>query len=65
MFRNDADTLESSCKHVRTGLQTQEHSFIGRSNYKNTIRYDGVYKRAPKSWRVASLICHTEPNKQK
>jgi len=28
------------------------------------IRYDGVYSRAPKSWRVASLICRMEPNKK-
>jgi len=27
------------------------------------MRYDKVYLRAPKSWRVASLICRTEPNK--
>jgi len=26
-----------------------------------TIRHDKLYLRAPKSWRVASLICRTEP----
>ena len=30
----------------------------------NTIRYDWLYWRAPKSWRVASLICRTEPKKR-
>jgi len=29
---------------------------------QDTIRYDTLYLRAPKSWRIASLICRTEPN---
>ena len=28
------------------------------------IRYDTIYLRAPKSWRIASLVCHTQPNKK-
>ena len=27
-----------------------------------TIQYNGLYLRAPKSWRIASLIFCTEPN---
>jgi len=27
----------------------------------DTIRYDAVYLRAPKSWPIASLICRVEP----
>ena len=30
----------------------------------DTIQYDAVYLRAPKSRRIASLICRTEPNKK-
>jgi len=29
---------------------------------QDTIRYDTLYLRAPKSWRIATLICRTEPN---
>ena len=29
-----------------------------------TVRYDTIYLRAPRSWRISSLICHTEPNKK-
>jgi len=32
---------------------------------KSHVRYDKLYLRAPKSWQVASLICITEPKKQK
>jgi len=28
-----------------------------------TLRYDNLYLRMPKSWCVASLICHMEPKK--
>jgi len=31
----------------------------------NMIWYDGLYLRAPKSWRITSLICRTEPNKKR
>jgi len=33
--------------------------------YVDTIWYDTLYLRAPKSWRTASLICRTEPNKKR
>jgi len=29
------------------------------------IRYDEPYLHAPKSWRIATLICRMEPNKKK
>ena len=31
----------------------------------NTICYDTLHLCAPKSWRIASLICHREANKNK
>jgi len=37
---------------------------VGESQF-DTIRYDALYLSAPESWRVASLIYRTEPNKLK
>ena len=44
-------------------FSTHEQFFLNTIRY-DTIRYDGGYLRAPKSQRIASLICRTEPNKQ-
>jgi len=29
------------------------------------IQYDTLYLHAPKSWQIATFICHTEPKRQK
>ena len=31
----------------------------------NNVRYDTLHLRAPKSWRIASLVCRTEPANKK
>jgi len=44
---------------------TKPSIHTGCHNLHDTIRHDGLYLRAPKSWRIASLLCRTEPNKKR
>ena len=41
------------------------YTWYARPSRYDTIRYDTLYLRAPKSWRIASLICRTEPVNKK
>ena len=63
------DTGTQQCKHTRTQtMQLKGKRYLdvgwGTQPRQHTVRYDTLYLRAPKSWRLASLICLTEPNKK-
>jgi len=50
--------------HVR--ISAADHCMpASATNRAAAIRYDTLYLRAPKSWRIASSIFRTEPKKHK
>jgi len=44
-------------------MNTTRHALLLRNFGYHTIQYDKLYFLAPKSWRIANLICRTEPNR--
>jgi len=56
------DTLAQKC--LKATNMTHNKS-IGTDTHTYTIRYDELYFRWPKSCRVASMICRTEPEQKR